>query len=72
MVLAEFSARSLLNWEFSWSRPAEVRLPGEPTAAAGAGADPEAALEAALDAVLADQPDTGALRALLPPAPQPA
>ncbi|SED48465.1 Zn-dependent protease with chaperone function [Streptomyces misionensis] len=71
MVLAEFSARSLLSWEFSWSRPAEVRLPGETTTAAGAGAAPEAALEAALDAVLADQPDTGALRALLPPAPQP-
>ncbi|WP_181797164.1 M48 family metalloprotease, partial [Streptomyces sp. WELS2] len=28
MVLAEFSARSLLSWEFSWTNPAAVRLPG--------------------------------------------
>ncbi|WP_405553222.1 M48 family metallopeptidase [Streptomyces sp. NBC_01171] len=64
MVLAEFSARSLLSWEFSWSRPAAVRLPG---AADGAGASPEDAFEAAVDAALADVPDTAPLRALLPP-----
>ncbi|MFI8350323.1 M48 family metalloprotease [Streptomyces sp. NPDC085596] len=64
MVLAEFSARSLLSWEFSWSRPAAVRLPG---AATGAGASPEDAFEAAVDAALADVPDTAPLRALLPP-----
>lgn len=73
MVLAEFSARSLLGWEFSWSRGAAVLLPG-----AGAGdtregpADGEDAFEAALGAALADHPDTGPLRALLPPVPQPA
>ncbi|MEU9988565.1 M48 family metallopeptidase [Streptomyces sp. NPDC048045] len=71
MVLAEFSARSLLHWEFSWSRPAAVRLPGwasENTPGDG----PEAALEAAVDAALADHPDTAPLRGLLPPTPQPA
>ncbi|MFJ3822617.1 M48 family metalloprotease [Streptomyces nodosus] len=64
MVLAEFSAHSLLRWEFSWERAATVRLPGpgEDTEAAGE------ALEAALDAALTDHPDTGPLRALLPPA----
>ncbi|MFG2816711.1 M48 family metalloprotease [Streptomyces sp. NPDC048410] len=64
MVLAEFSARSLLSWEFSWSRPATVRLPGTTD---GAGASPEDAMEAAVDAALADVPDTAPLRALLPP-----
>ncbi|MFG3121314.1 M48 family metalloprotease [Streptomyces sp. NPDC048201] len=64
MVLAEFSARSLLSWEFSWSRPAAVRLPGTATAA---GASPEDVLGAAVDAALADRPDTAPLRALLPP-----
>ncbi|SOD84165.1 M48 family metallopeptidase [Streptomyces sp. Ag109_G2-15] len=67
MVLAEFSARSLLHWEFSWSRAAAVRLPGwtsENTPDDG----PEAALDAAVDAALADHPDTAPLRALLPPA----
>jgi hypothetical protein len=71
MVLAEFSARSLLHWEFSWSRPAAVRLPGWGSQLAQ-GDGPEAALDAAVDAALADQPDTAPLRALLPPAPQPA
>ncbi|MFG2354080.1 M48 family metalloprotease [Streptomyces sp. NPDC048521] len=69
MVLAEFSSRSLLHWEFSWSRPAAVRLPGwgsETTPDDG----PEAALDAALDAALADHPDTASLRAQLPPATQ--
>ncbi|MFF8992785.1 M48 family metalloprotease [Streptomyces sp. NPDC014983] len=71
MVLAEFSARSLLTWDFSWSGPAAVRLPGEAAATGAGGQNPEEALEAALDAALADHPDTTALRALLPPAPQP-
>ncbi|MFF7383301.1 M48 family metalloprotease [Streptomyces griseoluteus] len=64
MVLAEFSARSLLSWEFSWSRAAVARLPG---ASGGAGTAPEDALEAAVEAALADVPDTAPLRALLPP-----
>jgi Zn-dependent protease with chaperone function len=72
MVLSEFSERSLLHWEFSWSQAATVRLPGwdaEHTDADG----PEAVLEAAVAAALADHPDTAPLRALLPPAaPQPA
>lgn len=81
MVLAEFSARSLLSWDFSWSEPAAVRLPGAlPAAADGDGRSSEKSpdesseksLEAALDAALADHPDTTALRALLPSAPQPA
>lgn len=81
MVLAEFSARSLLSWDFSWSEPAAVRLPGAlPAAADGDGhssqesphESSEKSLEAALDAALADHPDTTALRALLPSAPQPA
>ncbi|KUN08472.1 peptidase [Streptomyces yokosukanensis] len=67
MVLAEFSARSLLHWEFSWSRPATVRLPGRSPRAAQAEA-PEAALDEAVDAALADHPDTAPLRALLHPA----
>ncbi|MFJ5218930.1 M48 family metalloprotease [Streptomyces sp. NPDC088354] len=68
MVLTEFSARSLLGWEFSWSRPAAVRLPdslawdasGIPSEV---GSEP--ALAAAVAAALADRPDTGPLRALL-------
>ncbi|WP_018544155.1 M48 family metalloprotease [Streptomyces sp. LaPpAH-108] len=62
MVLAELSARSLLRWEFSWSRPAEARLPA---LTADADADPEAVLDAALSAAVADRPDTAPLRALL-------
>ncbi|WP_030745995.1 M48 family metallopeptidase [Streptomyces sp. NRRL S-31] len=68
MVLAEFSSRSLLHWEFSWSRPASVRLPG--WGSETADDSPEATLEAALDAAVADHPETGRLRALLPPVPQ--
>ncbi|MFF4112457.1 M48 family metalloprotease [Streptomyces sp. NPDC001714] len=71
MVLAEFSARSLLHWEFSWSRPAVVRLPGSASDLDGE-AGTEAALRAAVAAALGDHPDTGPLRALLPPTPQPA
>ncbi|WP_406439968.1 M48 family metalloprotease [Streptomyces sp. NBC_00631] len=70
MVLAEFSVRSLLNWEFSWSRPAAVRLPGSASDLDGETGT-EAALHAAVSAALADRPDTGPLRALLPPTPQP-
>ncbi|MFI9242610.1 M48 family metallopeptidase [Streptomyces sp. NPDC053086] len=66
MVLAEFSSRSLLHWEFSWTRPASVRLPG--WGSQTADDSPEAVLEAALEAAVADHPDTEPLRALLPPA----
>ncbi|MEU3978731.1 M48 family metalloprotease [Streptomyces sp. NPDC026672] len=92
IVLAEFSARSLLRWEFSWERAATALLPGEapegdgagapgsadsaesagPARSAGSAGSARAGLEAALDAMLADRPDTAPLRALLPPAPQPA
>ncbi|WP_030619417.1 M48 family metallopeptidase [Streptomyces achromogenes] len=68
MVLAEFSACSLLSWEFSWTGPATVRLPGGDTGTGDAG--PEADLDAALQAAVADHPDTGRLRALLPSAVQ--
>ncbi|WP_416520606.1 M48 family metalloprotease [Streptomyces achromogenes] len=68
MVLAEFSACSLLSWEFSWTGPATVRLPGRDTGTGDAG--PEADLDAALQAAVADHPDTGRLRALLPSAVQ--
>ncbi|MFF9000985.1 M48 family metallopeptidase [Streptomyces achromogenes] len=68
MVLAEFSACSLLSWEFSWTSPATVRLPGWD---GGTGDDSsEAVLDAALQAAVADHPDTGRLRALLPSAVQ--
>ncbi|GAA3137290.1 hypothetical protein [Streptomyces echinatus] len=66
MVLAEFSSRSLLHWEFSWARPATVRLPGWGSETEDDG--PETALEAAVEAAVADHPDTERLRALLPPA----
>jgi Zn-dependent protease with chaperone function len=62
MVLAELSAHSRLSWEFSWSEPAAVRLPPAPD---GTGTD----LGTAIAAAVADHPDTGPLRALLP-APQ--
>ncbi|MFE7762067.1 M48 family metallopeptidase [Streptomyces sp. NPDC057438] len=62
MVLAELSARARLSWEFSWSEPAVVRLPPAPDGT-------ETDLGAAIAAAVADHPDTGPLRALLP-APQ--
>ncbi|MFM9692697.1 M48 family metallopeptidase [Streptomyces europaeiscabiei] len=62
MVLAELSAHSRLRWEFSWSEPATVRLPPTPDSR-----DPD--LGAAISAAVADHPDTGPLRTLLP-APQ--
>ncbi|MGX4690163.1 M48 family metalloprotease [Streptomyces sp. JNUCC 63] len=67
MVLAEFSAHSLVSWEFSWERAATARLPGV-TADGGEDTEAGAVLDAAVDAALADRPDTGPLRALLPPA----
>ncbi|PIM69940.1 peptidase [Streptomyces sp. JV178] len=63
MVLAELSAHSRLRWEFSWADAAMVHLP---PAADGSEAD----LGAAIEAAVADHPDTGPLRALLPSAPQ--
>ncbi|MFM9589096.1 M48 family metalloprotease [Streptomyces scabiei] len=62
MVLAELSAHSRLSWEFSWSEPAAARLSPAPD---GTGTD----LGTAIAAAVADHPDTGPLRALLP-APQ--
>ncbi|WP_328506220.1 M48 family metallopeptidase [Streptomyces sp. NBC_00391] len=59
MVLAELSAHSRLRWEFSWSEPAAVRLPPAPDGT-------ETDLGAAIDAAVADHPDTGPLRMLLP------
>lgn len=59
MVLAELSAHSRLSWEFSWSEPAAVRLSPAPD---GGATD----LRAAVAAAVADHPDTGPLRALLP------
>lgn len=71
MVLAEFSAHSLVTWEFSWERAATAHLPGS-LAGDGendGGTKAGAVLAAAVEAALADRPDTGPLRALLPPAP---
>ncbi|MFF5469221.1 M48 family metallopeptidase [Streptomyces achromogenes] len=68
MVLAEFSACSLLSWEFSWTSPATVRLPGWDGSTGDDSS--EAVLDAALQAAVADHPDTGRLRALLPSAVQ--
>ncbi|MDX3588459.1 M48 family metallopeptidase [Streptomyces europaeiscabiei] len=62
MVLAELSAHSRLRWEFSWSEPAAVRLPPAPDGT-------ETDLGAVISAAVADHPDTGPLRTLLP-APQ--
>ncbi|MFD9115678.1 M48 family metallopeptidase [Streptomyces bottropensis] len=62
MVLAELSAHSRLSWAFSWSEPAAVRLPPAPDGT-------EADLGTAIAAAVADHPDTGPLRTLLP-APQ--
>jgi Zn-dependent protease with chaperone function len=62
MVLAELSAHSRLSWQFSWSKPAAVRLPPAPDGT-------EADLGTAIAAAVADHPDTGPLRTLLP-APQ--
>lgn len=70
MVVAEFSARARLRWEFSWERPATPRLLPAPGA-------PELSSDVALTdlvgpavaAAVADHPDTGPLRALLSCAP---
>ncbi|MDN3297660.1 M48 family metallopeptidase [Streptomyces ficellus] len=58
MALADLQARSLLRWEFSWSEAASVRLPQT-----AGGTEPD--LDAAIDAALADLPDTTPLRTLL-------
>ncbi|ELP65043.1 M48 family metalloprotease [Streptomyces turgidiscabies] len=71
MVMAEFSARSRMRWEFSWEQPAKARLLPTPGATPDAGAPGlEAAIAGAVDTALADPPDTAPLRALLPPAPR--
>lgn len=59
MVLAELSAHSRLSWDFSWSEPASVRLAPAPD---GTPTD----LGAAIEAAVADHPDTRPLRTLLP------
>ncbi|BBC33359.1 Peptidase [Streptomyces graminofaciens] len=63
MALAELSTHALLSWEFSWEKPATVRLPAGPDGE-------ETDLGAAIEAAVGDHPDTEPLRALLPPAPQ--
>lgn len=59
MVLAELSVHSRLSWEFSWSEPAAARLAPAPD---GTATD----LGAAIEAAVADHPDTRPLRLLLP------
>ncbi|MGY1497965.1 M48 family metalloprotease [Streptomyces sp. QTS52] len=70
MVMAEFSARSRMRWEFSWEQPAKARLLPAPDSVPGDGRPGlDAAIAVAVDTALADPPDTAPLRALLPPAP---
>ncbi|QFR00009.1 M48 family metalloprotease [Streptomyces phaeolivaceus] len=59
MVLAELHAHSRLSWDFSWAEPVVVRLPPTPDGT-------ETDLDAAIAAAVADRPDTGPLRTLLP------
>ncbi|MEV6385089.1 M48 family metalloprotease [Streptomyces sp. NPDC051773] len=59
MVLAELSVHSRLSWEFSWSEPAAARLAPAPDGT-------ETDLGAAIEAAVADHPDTRPLRLLLP------
>ncbi|WP_060883503.1 M48 family metalloprotease [Streptomyces caniscabiei] len=59
MVLAELSVHSRLSWEFSWSEPAAARLAPAPDGT-------ETDLGAAIEAAVADHPDTRPLRMLLP------
>ncbi|MFI1354085.1 M48 family metallopeptidase [Streptomyces sp. NPDC020898] len=71
MVMQEFSARSQVRWEFSWEQSAKARLLPAPGSSPGDGtSELDAAIGAAVDTALADQPDTAPLRALLPPAPR--
>ncbi len=56
------ASQQLARWELSWSRPAALVLPG----------DLADRLPAALDAAVADTPDTAPLRALLAEAAAPA
>lgn len=60
MALAELSAESRLTWEFSWSEPAAPRVVPLPD-----GTEPD--VEAAVEAAVADVPETAALRALVAP-----
>ncbi|MCP9986687.1 M48 family metallopeptidase [Streptomyces sudanensis] len=55
LVAGELVARGAAYWEMSWSEPASLRMPP----------GYEGALPAALDAAVADRPDTGPLRRLL-------
>ncbi|MEU4254787.1 M48 family metalloprotease [Streptomyces fradiae] len=55
MVAGELADRGSARWELSWSRPASLRMPP--------GLEDE--LPAALDAAVADRPDTAPLRRLL-------
>ncbi|MEU6440530.1 M48 family metalloprotease [Streptomyces sp. NPDC047046] len=68
MVLADFSVRGRLRWEFSWEGPHAAVLTGERGAPLEEGAESRdeggPALEHAIEAALADRPDTGPLRAL--------
>ncbi|WP_405535596.1 M48 family metallopeptidase [Streptomyces sp. NBC_00075] len=71
MVMAEFSARSRMRWEFSWEQSAKARLLPAPGSAPDDGlSELDASIGAAVDRALADHPDTAPLRALLPPAPR--
>ncbi|WP_052391060.1 M48 family metallopeptidase [Streptomyces sp. NRRL B-24484] len=54
-AVLDLAEAGLAHWEFSWSVPAELRLPG----------GLEDGLPSALDAAVADTPDTAPLRALL-------
>ncbi|MGW1462885.1 M48 family metalloprotease [Streptomyces sp. NPDC002308] len=62
MALAELAAESRLTWEFSWSEPAAARVVPLPD-----GTEPD--VEAAVEAAVADLPETAALRALVAPVP---
>ncbi|MFF4770045.1 M48 family metalloprotease [Streptomyces sp. NPDC001255] len=68
MVLADFSVRGRLRWEFSWEGPHAAVLTGDGGAPLVAGPegreDGGPAVEAAIEAALADRPDTRPLRAL--------
>ncbi|UIX31182.1 M48 family metalloprotease [Streptomyces sp. GQFP] len=71
MVMAEFSARSRMRWEFSWEQSAKARLlPAPGSAPDDDASELDASIGAAVDRALADHPDTAPLRALLPPAPR--
>ncbi|MFF0294480.1 M48 family metallopeptidase [Kitasatospora sp. NPDC004614] len=62
LTVLALASRQQARWELSWSRPAALVLPG----------DTGERLPAALDAAVADVPDTAPLRALLAEAAAPA